>query len=161
MQMCRLARSFAARTNWHSIAIWVTTWEFWNVTKAQTRLSKCADSPKPSLFAWMTPKNSKWVSQSQTADKPMALRGIATQQSRDTKKTNQANQPGLYLSSPSRWLQNKNGHKVTEYRTITESCNGSSNQQRINNNRIIALEQTAAYIFGVLKLHFTGTKSSP
>ena len=44
---------------------------------------------------------------------------------------------------------------------ITESCNGSNNQQRINNNRITALEQTAAYISGVLKLHFTGTKSSP
>ena len=28
------------------------------------------------------------ISQSQTADKPMALRGIATQQSRDTRKTN-------------------------------------------------------------------------
>ena len=88
VQMCRLARSFDTRTKWHSIAIWVTTWEFWTVTKAQTRPSKWADSPKPSLFAWMTPKNSKWVSQSQTADKPIALRGIATQQSRDTRKTN-------------------------------------------------------------------------
>ena len=47
------------------------------------------------------------------------------------------------------------------YRTITESCNGSNNQQRINNNRITALEQTAAYISWVLKLHFTGTKFSP
>ena len=60
VQMCRLARSFAARTKWHSIAIWVTTWEFWTMTKAQTRPSKCADSPKPSLFAWMTPKNSQY-----------------------------------------------------------------------------------------------------
>ena len=39
--------------------------------------------------------------------------------------------------------------------------NGSNNQQRINNNRITALEQAAAYISVVLKLHLTGTKSSP
>ena len=40
------------------------------------------------------------IPQSQTADKPMAPRGRATQQSRDTRKTNQAEQPAL--SSPSR-----------------------------------------------------------
>ena len=40
------------------------------------------------------------IPQSQTADKPMAPRGRATQQSRDTSKTNQAKQP--VLSSPSR-----------------------------------------------------------
>ena len=33
------------------------------------------------------------IPQSQTADKPMASRGRATQQSRDTRKTNQAKQP--------------------------------------------------------------------
>ena len=44
------------------------------------------------------------IPQSQTADKPMAPRGRATQQSRDTRKTNQAKQ--LTLSSPSRCLQN-------------------------------------------------------
>ena len=43
------------------------------------------------------------IPQPQTADKPMALRGRATQQSRDTRKTNKAKQPAL--SSPSRWLQ--------------------------------------------------------
>ena len=59
-----------------------------------------------------------------------------------------------------RWSQNKNGHKVTKYRTITELCNANNNQQRID-NRITALEQTAAYISGVLKLHFTDTKTSP
>ena len=58
-------------------------------------------------------------------------------------------------------IAKQEGHKVTKYTTITESCNGSNNRQRINNNRITALEQTAAYISGVLKLHFTGTKSSP
>ena len=41
------------------------------------------------------------VRQSQTADKPMTPQGRATQQSRDTMKTNQAKQPTL--SSPSRW----------------------------------------------------------
>ena len=40
------------------------------------------------------------IPQSQTADKPMAPRGRATQQSRDTRKTNEAKQPAL--SSPSR-----------------------------------------------------------
>ena len=135
----------------HSIAIWVTTWDFWTVTKAQTRPSKCADSPKPSLLVWMTPKNSKWISQSQTADKPMALRH----------QEDKLSKAASSLSSPSRWSQNKNGHKVTIKRTITESCNGSNNQQQINNNIVTALEQTAAYISGVLKLHFTGTKSSP
>ena len=37
---------------------------------------------------------------SQTADKPMALRGRAIQQSQDTRETNLAKQPAL--SSPSR-----------------------------------------------------------
>ena len=42
----------------------------------------------------------KEIPQSQTADKPMAPRGRATQQSRDTRKTNYAKQQAL--SSPSR-----------------------------------------------------------
>ena len=42
----------------------------------------------------------KEIPQSQTADRPMAPRGRATQQSRDTRKTNQAKQPAL--SFPSR-----------------------------------------------------------
>ena len=40
------------------------------------------------------------IPQSQTADKPIAPRGKATQQPRDTSKTNHAKQPAL--SSPSR-----------------------------------------------------------
>ena len=40
------------------------------------------------------------IPQLQTADNPMALRGRATQPSRDTRKTNLAKQPAL--SSPSR-----------------------------------------------------------
>ena len=38
------------------------------------------------------------IQQSQTADKPMAPRGRAKQQSRDTRKTHQAKQPDLSLS---------------------------------------------------------------
>ena len=38
------------------------------------------------------------IPESQTADKPMTLRGRATQPSLDTRKTNQAKQPAL--SSP-------------------------------------------------------------
>ena len=37
------------------------------------------------------------ITQSKTADNPMAPRGRATQQSRDTRKTNQAKQPALSL----------------------------------------------------------------
>ena len=51
------------------------------------------------------------IPQSQTADNPLAPRGRAAQPSRDTRKTNQAKQPALF--SQSRWLQYKNGHKVT------------------------------------------------
>ena len=43
-------------------------------------------------------KNSEYdqeIPQSQTADKPMVPRGKATQQSRETKKTNLAKQPAL------------------------------------------------------------------
>ena len=40
------------------------------------------------------------IPQSQTADKPMAPRGRATQHSRETRKANQAKQPALF--SPSR-----------------------------------------------------------
>ena len=157
--MCRLARAFAACTNWHSIAIWATTWEFWTGTKAQTRPSKCADSPKPSLFAWMTPKNSKWV----------WLWNITITNCRQTDGTernshttitrhqeNKLSKAASSLSSPSRWLQNKNGHKVTKYRTITESYNGSNQQQQNHRHR----KDSSLSHWGA-KMHFTGTKSSP
>ena len=39
------------------------------------------------------------IPQSQTADKPMVPRGRATQQSQDTRKTNQAKQPALSSQS--------------------------------------------------------------
>ena len=40
---------------------------------------------------------------------------------------------------------------TTKHRTITESHNGSNNQQQINNSRTIPLERTAAYAFGGLE----------
>ena len=56
-----------------------------------SKRSCCPDLPEPSLFTQMTPKNSEYdqeISQSQTAHKPMAPQGGATQQSRDARKTN-------------------------------------------------------------------------
>ena len=40
---------------------------------------------------------------------------------------------------------------TTKHRTMTESHNGSSNQQQINNSRTTALERTAAKATGGLK----------
>ena len=39
------------------------------------------------------------IPQTQTADKPMATQGRATQQSKDIRKTNQANQPVISAQS--------------------------------------------------------------
>ena len=55
------------------------------------------------------------IRKSQTANKPMAPRGRATQQPQDTRKTNQAKQSAL--SSPPRRPQKQNGHKVTHIKT--------------------------------------------
>ena len=62
---------------------------------------------KHNLYSWNASTNSKIgseyiqeIPQSQTADKPAASLGRATQQSRDTRKTNKAEQPAL--SSPLR-----------------------------------------------------------
>ena len=46
-----------------------------------------------------------------------------------------------------------------KHRTITDSHNGNDNKQKVNNNRTIALERTAA--LGTGGGDFTGTKSSP
>ena len=35
-------------------------------------------------------------------------------------------------------------YRTTKHRTITDSHNGSNNKQKVNNNRTIALERTAA-----------------
>ena len=157
--MCRLARSFAARTKWHLIAIWVTTWEFklWrrlrlDQANVQTRQShRCSHEWHPKIVS-ITITNCRQTHGTE--------RNSHTTTQIMRHQEDKLSKAASSLSSPSRWLQNKNGHKVTKSRTITESCNGSNNQQRNNNNRIPALEQTAAYISGMLKLHLTGTKYS-
>ena len=156
--MCRLARSFAARTKWHTVAIWVTTWEFelrrrlrLDQANVQTRKSHRCSHEWHQKIVSITITNCR---QTHGAKRNSYTAITRPQEDKLSKAASS-------LSSPSRWWQNRNGHKVTKYRTITESCYGSNNQQRINSNRITALEQTAAYISGVLKLHFTGIKSSP
>ena len=49
------------------------------------------------------------IPQSQTADKPMASQGRATQQSQDAKMTNKAQQPALF--SPSNDCKTRMGMK--------------------------------------------------
>ena len=56
---------------------------------------------------------------------------------RQTKQSNQ-------LSLPHQDDCKNQNERATKHRTITESHNGSNNQQRINNNRTTALERTAA-----------------
>ena len=55
------------------------------------RLSMCLDPHLNLGRCWRTVKNSEYdreIPQSQTADNPLASRGIATHPSRDTRKTN-------------------------------------------------------------------------
>ena len=47
----------------------------------------------------------------------------------------------------------------TKHRTITESHNGSNNQQRINNNKAIRLEQTAAKVRKKAKIRTKNTQA--
>ena len=67
------------------------------------------------------------IPQSQTADKPMALLGRATQPSRDTSKTNLAKQPAHF--SQSRWLQKQNGIEQLQTPTMGVTINKSQQQQ--------------------------------
>ena len=59
----------------------------------------------------------------------MTPRGRATQQSRDTRKTNKAKQPAL--SSPIKMIAKLEWtySNATKHRTITESHNGNNVQQ--------------------------------
>ena len=83
------------------------------------------------------------ISQSQTADKPVAPWGWATQKSWATRKTKkQSNQ--LSLPHQDDWKTRMDTRQRTaKHRTITESHNGRNNQQRINNNRTTAFEWKA------------------
>ena len=79
--------------------------------------------------------------QSQTADKPMALRGRTTQQIRDTRKTK------LSKATSSDDCKTRIDIKccTTKHRTITDSHNVSINKQQVNNNRTTALERTSLW----------------
>ena len=61
----------------------------------------------------------------------MAPRGRATQQSRDTRKTNQAKQPA-HFSQPGR-LQNQTGHKATHNKTQNNPRSPQWEQQQTTN----------------------------
>ena len=52
-----------------------------------------ARGPRKHLLSQIVNEYDQEVPQSQTADKPMAPGGRATQQSRDTRETNKAKQP--------------------------------------------------------------------
>ena len=99
----------------------------------------------PSLFSWMTIIVSITITNCRQTHGTERNSHTTTTRHQEDKRS----KADCSLISPLRWSQNKNGHQVKKkYRTITESCNGSNNQQRINNNRITPLEQTAAYISG-------------
>ena len=65
----------------------------------------------------------------------MAPRGRATQQSQDTRKTNQAKQPALSFPSDDCKSRMDIKKRTTKHTTITESHNGSNIKQQVNNNR--------------------------
>ena len=66
---------------------------------------------------------------------PVASRGRATQQSRDTRKINKAKNQ---LSLPHRdvcKIKMDINKRTTKHRAITDSHNGSNNKQKVNNKR--------------------------
>ena len=58
------------------------------------------------------------------------------------------------LSLPHRKTRMDTKYRTTKHRTITETHNGSNNQQRINSNRTTALEWTAARATGGLNAFY-------
>ena len=76
----------------------------------------------------------------------MTPRGRATQQPRDTRKTNQAKQPALSLF-PIKMIAKLEGTQRNVQQNIEQLQNptvGDNNKQQANNNRTTALEWTAA-----------------
>ena len=59
------------------------------------------------------------------------------------KQTKQTNQPSLPHRDDCKTRMDTK-ERTTKHRTITESHNGSNNQQRINNTKLTALRQTKA-----------------
>ena len=93
---------------------------------------------------WENSEYDQEIPQSQTAEKHMAPRGRATQQSRDTRKTNQAKQPAPSPHRDDRKTRTDTKQRTTKHRTTAYSHNGSNNKQQVNYNRTTALELTAA-----------------
>ena len=88
------------------------------------------------------------ISQSQTADNPWH-REEEPHNNHETpgRQTKQSNQ--LFLPHRDDCETRMDTKlRTTKHRTITESHNGSNNQQRINNNRATALERTSAEATG-------------
>ena len=96
----------------------------------------------------------KEIPQSQTAEKPVTSRGRATQQSRDTSKTNKANNQLSLPHQDDCKARMDTKKRTAKHKTITEFHSGSYNQQRINNNRTTALERTAAKATGCLNAFY-------
>ena len=81
--------------------------------------------------------------QSQTTDKAMVSSGRANNHETPGRKIKQSNQLSLpHRNNYKTRMDTK--QRTTRHRTITRSHNGSSNQQRINNNRSTPLERTSA-----------------
>ena len=85
-------------------------------------------------------KNSEYdqdIPQSQTADNPMAQRGVDEPLShhktpgRQTKQSNQLSLPNQDDCNTRMGIK----LRTTKDRTITDSHNGSDNKQKVNNNR--------------------------
>ena len=93
-------------------------------------------------------KNSKWVLSGNTT---LTYCRQTSGTSRKSHTTNTRHQEDILSKATSCHFPIKTSSKTrmdtkirtTKHRTITESHNGSKNEQRINNNRIAALERTA------------------
>ena len=116
----------------------VKIWRLWNAFKSPIAWAGVRSKTKRAS------EYNQEIPQSQTADKPEASWGRATQQTQDTRKTNKAKQPALslpYRDDCKTRMDTK--LRTTKYRTTTESQNGNNNRQRMNNNRTTTLERTA------------------
>ena len=84
------------------------------------------------------------IPQSQTADNSVAPRRRAAQPyktpGRQIKQSNQLSLPHQDDCN----TRTDTKQRTTKHRTITDSHNGSNNKQKVNNNRTITLEWTAA-----------------
>ena len=80
------------------------------------------------------------IPQSQTADNPIALLNHHETLGRQFKQSNQLSLPHQDDCNTRMDIN----ECTTKHRTITDPRNGSNNKQKVNNNRTMALEWTAA-----------------